>query len=89
MTEEDLDRYNITSLVDAAKMVPNMVIAFTICFFPILLTTVRGMQEVEPELLDLVRALRASRNCGRASPSTCRRSPAATRRTPGRSTGPC
>lgn len=27
MTEEDLDRYNITSLVDAAKMVPNMVIA--------------------------------------------------------------
>ena len=27
LTEEDLDRYNITSLVDAAKMVPNMVIA--------------------------------------------------------------
>ncbi len=26
MTEEDLDRYNITNLVDAAKMVPNMVI---------------------------------------------------------------
>jgi len=26
-TEEDLDRYNITTLVDAAKMVPNMVIA--------------------------------------------------------------
>lgn len=27
MTEVDLDRYNITSLVDAAKLVPNMVIA--------------------------------------------------------------
>ena len=27
MTEEDLDRYNITNLADAAKMVPNMVIA--------------------------------------------------------------
>ena len=27
LTEEDLQRYNITSLVDAAKMVPNMVIA--------------------------------------------------------------
>lgn len=27
MTEEDLDRYNITNLVDAAKMVPNMLIA--------------------------------------------------------------
>ncbi len=26
-TEQDLDRYNITNLVDAAKMVPNMVIA--------------------------------------------------------------
>ena len=27
LTKEDLDRYNITNLVDAAKMVPNMVIA--------------------------------------------------------------
>ncbi len=27
MTEADLDRYNITNLVDAAKMVPNMVIS--------------------------------------------------------------
>ena len=42
-------------------VVPNMVIAFTICFFPILLTTARGLAEVEPELLDLVRALRATR----------------------------
>ena len=42
-------------------IVPNMVIAFTICFFPILITTARGLREVEPELLDLVRALKASR----------------------------
>jgi NitT/TauT family transport system permease protein len=42
-------------------VVPNMVIAFTICFFPILLTTARGLAEVEPDLLDLVRALRATR----------------------------
>mgnify|MGYP006419635325 FL=1 len=27
LTEADLDRYNITSLVDAAKMIPNMVVA--------------------------------------------------------------
>ncbi len=27
LTEEDLDRYNITNLVDAAKMVPNMVVS--------------------------------------------------------------
>jgi NitT/TauT family transport system permease protein len=42
-------------------VVPNMLIAFSICVFPILLTTVRGLREVEPELLDLVRALRGSR----------------------------
>ena len=30
-------------------------------FFPILLTTVRGFREVEPELLELIRSLRASK----------------------------
>jgi NitT/TauT family transport system permease protein len=40
---------------------PNIVIAFSICFFPIVLTTARGLREVEPELLDLVRTLRGSR----------------------------
>ncbi|MDQ2928932.1 MAG: ABC transporter permease subunit, partial [Pseudomonadota bacterium] len=35
-------------------IVPNMMIAFSICVFPILLTTVRGLREVEPDLLDLV-----------------------------------
>ena len=38
-----------------------MLIAFSICVFPILLTTVRGLREVEPDLLDLVRTLRGSR----------------------------
>ena len=38
-----------------------MMIAFSICVFPILLTTVRGLREVEPDLLDLVRSLRGSR----------------------------
>ena len=42
-------------------VVPNMMIAFSICVFPILLTTVRGLREVEPDLLDLVRTLRGSR----------------------------
>ena len=27
MSEQDLERYNITTLVDAAKMVPNMAIS--------------------------------------------------------------
>ncbi len=40
---------------------PNMVITFTICFFPILINTARGLREVEPELIDLVRVIRASR----------------------------
>jgi NitT/TauT family transport system permease protein len=42
-------------------IVPNIIIAFTICFLPILITMARGLNEVEPELLDLVRAHRASR----------------------------
>ena len=42
-------------------IVPNMIIAFSICFFPILLTTARGLREVEPDLLDLVRSLRGSK----------------------------
>lgn len=42
-------------------VVPNIIIAFTICFLPILLTTERGLKEIEPDLIDLVRALRASR----------------------------
>jgi NitT/TauT family transport system permease protein len=40
---------------------PNSVMAFSICVFPILLTTARGLREVEPELLDLVNALKGSR----------------------------
>ncbi len=40
---------------------PNIMMAFAICFFPIVLTTARGLREVEPELLDLVRTLKGSR----------------------------
>jgi NitT/TauT family transport system permease protein len=40
---------------------PNMMMAFAICFFPIVLTTVRGLREVEPDLIDLVRSVKGSR----------------------------
>ena len=40
---------------------PNIMMAFAICFFPIMLTTARGLREVEPDLLDLVRTLKGSR----------------------------
>ena len=40
---------------------PNILMAFAICFFPIVLTTARGLREVEPDLLDLVRTLKGSR----------------------------
>ena len=40
---------------------PNALMAFAICFFPIVLTTARGLREVEPDLLDLVRTLRGTR----------------------------
>src|SRR3546814_7037131 len=39
----------------------NVLITLSLCFFPILLTTVRGLKEVEPDLLDLVRSLKGSR----------------------------
>ena len=42
-------------------IMPNMIIAFSISFFPILLNTARGLHEVEPELLELVRSLRSSK----------------------------
>ncbi len=40
---------------------PNTMMAFSIAVFPILLTTARGLREIEPDLLDLVRSLRGSR----------------------------
>jgi NitT/TauT family transport system permease protein len=40
---------------------PNILISFSICFLPILLTMERGLRECDPDLLDLVRTLRASR----------------------------
>ena len=40
---------------------PNILISFSICFLPILLTMERGLRESDPDLLDLVRVLRASR----------------------------
>lgn len=39
----------------------NVFFAFLISFFPILITTARGLSEVEPDLLDLVRALKGTR----------------------------
>jgi NitT/TauT family transport system permease protein len=39
----------------------NIFFAFIISFFPILITTARGLREVEPDLLDLVRALNGTR----------------------------
>ncbi len=42
-------------------VLPNSIMAFSICVFPILLTTARGLREIEPELLDLVRSLKGTR----------------------------
>jgi NitT/TauT family transport system permease protein len=39
----------------------NILITFSLCLFPILLNTARGLREVEPELLDLVHALKGTR----------------------------
>ncbi len=42
-------------------VLPNTMMAFSIAVFPILLTTAKGLREIEPDLLDLVRSLRGSR----------------------------
>lgn len=42
-------------------MLPNIVLGFIISFFPILLTTYRGLIEVEPDLLNLVKSLKGNR----------------------------
>ena len=42
-------------------ILPNILIAFSICFFPVLLTTARGLREIPPDLLDLVRSLKGTR----------------------------
>lgn len=39
----------------------NILIAFSICFLPILLTMERGLKEIDPDLIDLVKVLNASR----------------------------
>ena len=39
----------------------NVLIAFTISFFPIVITTARGLAEIEPEMLYLARTVNASR----------------------------
>jgi NitT/TauT family transport system permease protein len=42
-------------------MLPKVVIAFTIAFFPIVINGVSGLTNVDPEMLDLLRVLKASR----------------------------
>lgn len=42
-------------------IVSNILITFSLCLFPILLNTGRGLREVEPELIDLVRSLKGTR----------------------------
>ncbi|WP_377297132.1 ABC transporter permease [Rhizobium sp. SGZ-381] len=42
-------------------LITNMMIAFAICFFPVVITTAKGLSEIEPELLYLARTVRASR----------------------------
>ena len=40
----------------------NIFFAFLLSFFPILITSARGLREIEPDLLDLVRSLKGSRS---------------------------
>ena len=41
--------------------VPNIMVAFLVAFFPVVINTVAGLQDVDEDLLDLVRYLNASK----------------------------
>lgn len=40
---------------------PKILVVFLVCFFPIVISTAAGLEAAPPEMLDLVRALKASR----------------------------
>ena len=63
---------------------PNIMMAFAICFFPIMLTTARGLREVEPDLLDLVRTLQGVALAGLHQNPVARRAALHLRRHEGR-----
>ncbi len=42
-------------------VVPNIVIAVTVAFFPVVINTAAGLSRVDPDLLDLVRSLKGSK----------------------------
>ncbi len=41
--------------------IPKVIVAFLLGFFPVVVSTVSGFKSVEPEMLDLVRSMKASR----------------------------
>ena len=41
-------------------MLPKIIVAFLVSFFPVVIATAAGLEAVEPDLLDLARSLRAS-----------------------------
>ena len=42
-------------------IIPKVIAAFLLAFFPVVVSTVMGFKSVEPEMLDLVRSMKASR----------------------------
>jgi NitT/TauT family transport system permease protein len=41
-------------------LLPKVLVAFLVAFFPIVVNTTTGLNEVEPEMIDLIRSLKAS-----------------------------
>jgi NitT/TauT family transport system permease protein len=42
-------------------VLPKLIIAFLVTFFPMLISTLQGLEAVEPEILDVVRSLHGTR----------------------------
>ncbi len=52
-------------------MEPKIAIAALICFFPTLVNMVRGLESVNPQAMELMRVLSASRSARCSSSSVC------------------
>jgi NitT/TauT family transport system permease protein len=53
-------------------IIPKVISAFLLGFFPVVVSAVQGFKSVDPDMVDLARAMQGSRFQGVSAPSTCR-----------------
>ena len=53
-------------------LLPKLIVIALVCFFPIVVTTLSGLETVDPDLIKLLRTFDASRRVRRSGTSSCR-----------------